>query len=440
MERSRSPGTGLVADRDIPRKTVEIRDKEKMKTIEVPTYDQKGHAVQPLEKAKRKKRTITVSLITGVILFVYAPQFFMDRISDHSENTISVATDLEAIRSSNGILRENSMGDFDGDGVLNADETAAGTDPWRIDTDRDGVTDYAELHITATSPTEWTGILQDIQMKRDKLEDKSLANPYKINDLILWPDSYEAKAYGSVVETLSGGYRFCGFSGSVLFPESTGKTAYRVRDGIHEKLEHDLTDNTWIVHDGDFVVLCDKEYAEFIRLRVFAWTMAVPKNIFTKGLDVLLPQKGFLSSVEITEADVKQEAVSQKVNEIVKPDYKDTDVSRLKCNMTMTESLLAVQEKIDEGRCVAVSLFNSNQGEYIGIIYGYTGDGDFLLADLKDPEEKGIIHITENAQRMLNEEGEIVSVQYFDWDAFGFSSENGDRISFFASSHGSFKE
>lgn len=45
--------------------------------------------------------------------------------------------------------------DADNDGATNAEEAAAGTDPYSYDTDHDDIRDGDELHITATNPLSW---------------------------------------------------------------------------------------------------------------------------------------------------------------------------------------------------------------------------------------------------------------------------------------------
>lgn len=435
MRSREGPNNGKRRDKNISKRTVEIRTRDKRKTIEIPTYDSKGKAVVPEKRARQKKAAIAIGIMAGIGVFVYSPQFFMGKETGGTASEITVETNHEAIRNSNTILREHSLEDFDGDGVLNADEISIGTDPWRIDTDGDQVTDYAELHITNTSPTEYTGILMDIQMKQDKADGKSLAAPYRIGNLILWPDSYESKAYGSVVETSDGAYRFCNYSGSVLFPEDKGQYAYKTEEGIHTLLEHDLTDNTWTVSDGNKVSLYDRELEEIVEFRLFGQSICTRKNFFTKILGLVLPDKGWISARRMTREDTAVEDEEVVCNELRKPLFKESDYSRLMSNMTTIGSLGSVRSALDDGKCVAVSLYNSNQGEYLAIIYGYTEKGDLLISGMKDESEKGRIEITEKAEKLLNEEGEIVSAIYFDWQAFGFSSENNDRISFFAVSN-----
>lgn len=104
----------------------------------------------------------------------------------------------------NTVLREDPSGDYDGDGLSNADEETNGTDPWNIDTDGDGATDYCELKVTNTNPLKAETVLADKQKKTDQENGKEVGSPYQIGNVILWADDYASKSYGSVVETITG--------------------------------------------------------------------------------------------------------------------------------------------------------------------------------------------------------------------------------------------
>lgn len=49
--------------------------------------------------------------------------------------------------------KTRGFGDLDGDGITNVNEQALGSDPQRVDSDFDGVSDFAEIRRYFTSPT-----------------------------------------------------------------------------------------------------------------------------------------------------------------------------------------------------------------------------------------------------------------------------------------------
>ncbi len=53
-----------------------------------------------------------------------------------------------------------------------------------------------------------------------------------------------------------------------------------------------------------------------------------------------------------------------------------------------------------------VSLYSSNVGEAIGIVYGYTKEGDLLVAD-ENLNPVGTLKITECAMNMMDKDGNI---------------------------------
>lgn len=103
--------------------------------------------------------------------------------------------------------------------------------------------------------------------------------------------------------------------------------------------------------------------------------------------------------------------------------------------MSMLKDYSYVIRTLDRGLCVAVSMYSPNVGEAEGVIYGYTPDGDLLVADPGSLKAAGTIHITEYAMRMMGRDGQIGQHTWFEWEGLGFDSlRNGDRIVFGASS------
>lgn len=248
--------------------------KRKKKKSVIPVYDMNGKTITP-EKKKRESRIAVAVLVIGLTLvFIYVPQFVL---KDTTEKQVSVKTDTSAIRISNNALRDNPSEDYDGDGIENSEETSLGTDPWNSDTDGDGITDYAEVHVTNTNPLQADDLMTDMQEKQDEQKDKKVGSPYKIGNVILWADDYTSKAYGSVVECPDG-YRFCNFSGYAQFADSNAKYAYRLKNGVRTLLPYRSEENVWKVSKGDLVELHKKKLKEIVEFDFFFHPVYAPEK------------------------------------------------------------------------------------------------------------------------------------------------------------------
>ena len=201
----------------------------------LPVYDMKGQNITPEKKKRDKRIAILILTLTGIIVFLYFPGMFIKSTEQSKNSDAPVQTDTSAIRKTNSALRNNPSEDYDGDGLTNSEETTLGTDPWHIDTDGDGASDYYEAKISNTDPLTPDSTLLDVQTKNDKAKGKKVGSPYKIGNVILWADDYDSKAYGTVVETTTG-YHFCNFNGYAQFP--SGKYVYRVKNGVRSLLSY----------------------------------------------------------------------------------------------------------------------------------------------------------------------------------------------------------
>lgn len=401
----------------------------------IPVYDLKGRNRNPKTEKRKKRICITVITVGLILGFLYVPQYFI-KDKTVQPTTTYVTLDRDAARTVNTLLRSDGDADYDGDGVSNSDESDFGTSPYLIDTDGDHVTDYAEKYVTQTDPTKATTVMIDYQTKQDNEKGKKVTSPYSINDVILYPSDYESRTYGGVVELsrdktdLTGAYRFVGFKGYVQFPVKG--TAYKYENGIHTPLVHDEQNDVWYV-DGDCVVeVYSSELKVMEKFTVFGNTFYLESNNIMDVIEKILPDKGFITMSSIVEIDTYADTSKMTQNTITKPVYDTSDTDRFKNNTNSLNDLLFARSTIDDGGCVAVSLFSEDDGEYIGIIYGYDAEGNLLIADQDTLQGIGKLYIKEQTVKMLDEMGDIVPVSSFTWSGLGLSSSNGYKISFFA--------
>lgn len=402
------------------------RKKKKIKKNSLPVYNINGRNITPSKKQKEKRMLITFLTVACAACFVYLPQVF---ISSEQPEEITIA-DNTAIRKMNTVLRDYPDDDFDGDGLTNAEETIAGTNPWNVDSDGDGVTDYCELKITNSNSLKAEAILEDKQKKLDQENDKTEGSPYKIGNVILWADDYASKSYGSVVETTTG-YYFSLFHGYAQFPEKDGEYAYSYKDGVRKLLEKRTEENAWKIEEDGTVELYDKKLKEVSEISIFGYPFYFESNIAWKVLTAILPDKGFITGIEKTEMDINPDTREATVADIQKMQFDHEDLKRFTLNSNTLNDLQYVRESIQDNACISASLYNENYGERVVLIYGYDYEGNLLCANISTGNIIGTITINEKSKKIMNKTGDIVSMSYFDFEGFGFDSRNGDRISFF---------
>lgn len=359
---------------------------------------------------------------------MYAPPLFMRPAS--TEPAIQLGTDTAAIREANEYLKDHPDDDFDGDGLSNAQELQAGSDPYRVDTDGDGIMDFSELSLTDTSPVIYNDTLLEITMQQMKEAGKSMRSPFKINNVVLWPDNLESRAHGAVVKTLAG-YRFCNFQGWAQFPE--GCYVYAVEDGIHKELRRNSEGAVYIpkAETGIVVEVYERPLEMIYQFSCCGHPLYISNVVCGEILRFLLPVKGpaLFACRKMATSDLDPDTSLGRETSINTVSTQMDD-SRFGRNHILLTDLAQVRKSIEEKRPVLTSLFSPTRGEAVVLIYGYTSQGDLLAADPETGEELGTIRIEERASRLYDKEGKIMQYEWFLFDGLGFSSNNKDRISF----------
>lgn len=412
----------------------EERDRKKRK----PLFDIRGRDIDPVRKARRRKLMRTAFVIALIILFLYAPEYILD-IADPVYTGYAtlnaVQPDGSFIKMNTSAVRSRTEEDFDSDGLTNSDEEKYGTNMWDADSDGDGAYDVYEINISETNPNKYDdAVLIDLQTKLDESNGKEVRSPYKIGNVIVWPDDYHSRAHGSVVETGYGAYIFCDFSGYAQFPSERGRVyAYRVKDRIHTALPYLDQENAYRVMSGDLVEIYDKPLECVVEFDLFGKPLYAPSNRFTDTIADILADRGFVCAIKKARMDVEPDTSKNTVTEIRKPSYDTNNDTRFTINTNSLESLAYVWQMIaNEGSCVSMSLYNDTYGEYIFIVYGYDSRGNLLVADPATLEPMGTLAVSERAKKIVDASGSIKTQQYFVFRGFGFNSAAGDRISFFA--------
>ena len=400
--------------------------------MEIPTYSATGKALNPEIKIRRKKLAKIILLFSLLFSIIYLPSIIINILPKTKKTEGYIITpDSQAIKKYNELFSQAPDEDFDMDGITNdREQNIELTNPYDIDSDHDGASDYYEIYISKTAPNlADDNIVLDAQQKMDDEQGKTVSTPYRIENVILWADDYESKAKGGVIETLHG-YIFHDFKGYAQFPNDTDIYVYEFKNGVRTLLPYLKEENAWRIDNSGFVEVYQEPLEEIVELDLFFHPFYLGSNFFTKAVSFILPQKGLFAASKKTIKDIDPDTNMPTTAEINTPVYESETSEWLKHNTNSLSDLKYVYSIIDENKCVPVSLYNQNDGEYIGIIYGYTYNGDLLIADPNSLEHIDTIMITEVGTKLLDDDDGFTLHTYFTWKGLGFSSSRYDRISF----------
>ncbi len=405
--------------------------KRNTKERNIPAYGEDGRAVKGSIGTGKKILAGLIFFLTALMVFLYLPGAFMSG-KKKTENKYVTPLDVSSIKVRNNFLSKSSDLDFDDDNIDYLAEKNAGTDPWDSDTDGDGASDYYELYISKTDPTQYEkNLMNEIQREYDETNGDKVSTPYKINNVVLWADDYDSKAHGGVVETLKG-YNFNYFSGYAQFPHSGKIYVYSADDGIHKLLQYRSAEDAWYINGCHKVEIYDKPLTDVIEFSFFGKTVYSNRNGFTSFMSFILPSKGFVTANSKTNEDVEPEYTEPVRAKYYNIDYNIENGERFSQNNISLSDLRFVRSTIDEGYCVGVSLFDETDGELRALIYGYTNDNVLLVADENTKEPIGEIITDISSMKTIQNENEFTLRTFYTWRGLGFSYAGNDKISFFA--------
>ncbi len=406
-----------------------INKKQKTEKTLIPSYDEKGNEITAKVKRRIPKSIIIIlAIIAALLLLIYLPGYFM---KDNTENNVwAVTPDSAGIKALSDYVKENPNEDTDNDGIINSLEWQYGTSPRFVDTDNDGVSDYAELFITNSNPLIDEGTLENYIKQKDKIDIKK---PFKSNTVILWADDVSSYIKGGAVLTLNG-YRVCNFKGWAQFPVEG--YAYKIENDVHIPLEYRETENAWRIDDDCEIVISSEPLKMVHVFHVIGFSnVYINDNFFGKILSAILPSKGLITCSKVAKVDTWKDTKNYKTNDIKKIEYERNTHSRFGENHNGLTNLSSVYITIKKNENVLVSLCSSEYGEYIAEVYGITANGNLLLANPDTLEPIGILDIEERIGRYVDQTGKIGYREWFEFKGLGFDSHNKDSINFFASSN-----
>lgn len=400
--------------------------------LAIPEYHLNGE----FEKAGKRKYHISKGLYIPLLLFLmlvlilHGPPLLFQSQGQNVDESVMLSADANAVLEAAQYLKDNPDEDFDGDGISNEEEGRRGTDPYRMDTDGDGITDYAEIYLLDSNPLVYGDSL--IALTRQQMEEnqQQINSPYEQHNVILWPDDIESRAFGAVVRTLNG-YRLCNYCGWAQFPE--GSYVYEVTDGIHKELKRN-NEGAVYLSEPNILVEAYSSPLDMVYDISFCGQSFYIRNTFVGDLlSFLLPSHGpALISIQ-KKASIDLDPDIRQGIEVERKAQKHGDAyaERFGRNHNTLTDLSQVYNRLLNGNAVLASLFSQTAGESQIIIYGFTFSGALLITDAGTLKKTGQLKITERASRLYNAKGEWVIHEWFTFEGMGFNSEYGDRISFY---------
>ena len=400
-----------------------LRDKNN--TVEHRKEFSDFHKIKKKKELNKKiiKYTAICGCIAVVLGAIYVPQYF---IKDN-EDSIEVKLNVGAVTEYNAALKNASEEDWDKDGVINSIEQQKGLSVWNADSDGDGFSDYYELSNNLKA-NEKDQSLTDMMKTILKSKDEKYDMAYKVNGVVLWADDIKSRTYGRVIRTPDGGYQFTNFKGYAQFPEGT--CAYRIKNGKHVKLKYRKKEDAYYIKEDELVYVYDSKPDMVNRITFFGKSFYTSDNFFTKILSGIFPDKGvIIASSRMASIDADNElAGSTVVSSVGKATYTDK-INRFSANTNTLDDLVTLRSLIQNNQAVPVSFYSDKKGEYLGIVYGYTRNGDLIIADYYSKDYVGILNIGYTAETLYNG-NDITQKEIFTFSGLGFISENGDRINF----------
>ena len=397
-------------------------------TLQTPIFDEYGNFQKEPNKYI-KRGIIAGSIFLILFLLLYIPSWIYPK----EKQTASLTTDTLMINNMTNYLKTYPNEDLDQDGLINVMEEENETSPRYPDTDRDGLSDYAECYVTFTNPKKYDNYLDKQMEEKLSQEQTSVKNPFRVGNIILWAKDLSSRAHGSVVKTYNG-YRFCDFKGYAEFPGET-VYAYKYIGEKHIPLKYKENEKAWEITDDSEVRIYDHKLEPIYKLSFVKKYKYISNKYIGTILSFLLPEKSYFLSCEgLMKEDTYINAEGSVENEIVKIDYDETSDKRFGRAFYTLEDLANIYHQIDEGRCLLASLLSGSLGEGIIEIYGYTETGDLLIADHQELKPIGTLAITERTGQFMDESGTVTVRNWFDFEGFGFNSVNGNVLSIFQAS------
>ena len=423
--------TGKENTRHFPKHKVRPhKEKRALKHKNVPQGSMEKAASYKKEKLRpfliKVKRWVTpkrvVAIVSAVLVFSlllsHIPPLIYGAVADKNQSVkttgYTITVNADAVQAISSSAAQHPDEDFDGDGLVNGKDSS----PYDPDADENGILDgaAADSLFSLSSPTViqsgnaefvasgYTGSIVLFQNRYVSSIDAVVA--FREDGV---PYSYDGFNWEKADFVRDGEYVYVSVAAgeSIMFLDEESPVVTSVLVGNHEILY------TGESNDGIAKNLSFARYlADGFFMAVFPKENGYPYSL------------GSWCRTTLYHENLRQNPV---VAPAVIASYTLTD-ERFARNDTSLDSLQKIYDLIDAGHTALCSL-QGEQGEALAIVYGYDYLGNLYVADAETQQPCGVISITPRSQLMAAPEG-IMQRDWFDFEAFGFVSENGDRIAF----------
>ena len=404
--------------------------KEELKEIEIPSYQVKrGNGKRNLPPLKI---VIPIAVVLLILIALYVPPMLYSVPARTYQSTALVPDPVTLENFVNYKSTAIDL-DFDGDGLKNLEEKNYQSGIYTVDSDGDGISDYMEVETFGTNPIVYDNGVIEFVKNHDRNSEDTIKTPFKIGDVIVWPDDYNSKARGSIAVLSNDRYQFSAFNGWVQFPEDI-VSAYEVVDYYQKPLKKN-DQNCYYISSAKSTVIVKvhkTEVNEVVCLSILGKDKMLPNNFGGKLLKAILPSRGvgLLTCKPATEDDFnyKEKEVVRHDPTVTTNTLNDFSLERFNRNNNTMGDLRALMKAIDDGNNVLVSFASASTGEVLVEVVGYTDQYNLLVCDPPTGDSLGIVQVAPISHRILDKNETISVYDTFGFAGCGFTSGKKDLI------------
>lgn len=374
-----------------------------------------GKNGNPFEKKipAKTKLIIAVSIILSFLIIVELVCRVPALISENPSKPALVLIEDKNNTIQNYIKVENGLSDWDGDGILNAED------------------EYV------FNPDVNSNSLPDSVKTKDKFIDKK--------EIITYENiTIEAKNQKFGVSKFLNYYIFSNYNGWAKIENEEG-IPYKYTDNGWKKATYKKDGSTYFVQiTGN----CRIEFVPEDTQKVYV-TNIIKENIFGTSESRYVKNYSFFAPVyanllklifPVTEATSKTlgtvsysdtyHVIQYKnlhVAEAVYPDSSNYELKTLINYECSYEKLYKIYEAVDKKNTNLISIITKDGKEATGFVYAYDYLGNLYVADAKTSKTVGVIQITPKAQVYKINDKEYIR-EWYEFEGLGFSSKDGDTL------------